>query len=240
MRPGLKRHQLLSRYDVHEIREDEWHAYAGERTAALVARYLSLVTPTSRWLLNAGSGVYTIAREGWKEVCLDLFTTPLRGHPRAICGSAERMPFPSRVFGAVVCVGEVLGYCDPATALTEFSRVLTHGGLLICDFRSSRSARYWLRRHYGRAADLVIDDYNSKPEQAWIYDPAYVSSILSSRGFKVQAVVGTHTWSAVARRIGAGTAVGLSLQRRLDRVRLPSAWADLTTIVAERDASETG
>jgi SAM-dependent methyltransferase len=216
------------------MREDDWHCYSEKKTTELLARHLSVSEVPSNWLLNAGAGVYQFRLGGWKEVSLDLFTSPIRQRQCPVCASIEKLPFRSGTFGGIACVGEVLGYCDPAAAIVEFSRLLAPLGILICDFGSSREIRYWLRPPYGRAADLVTDYYNEAPERIWVYDPIYVSSLLVSSGFDIRARLGTHTWSALARRVGASAPMAVFLQRHLEWLRLPSAWADVTTIVAAR------
>ena len=235
--PGFKRDELRARYDVAAIHEDDWHSHSGERSSRFVADHLSQLRVPSYWLLNAGAGVYEIRLDAWEEVSVDLFTAPIQDRHYAICASVERLPFQASSFGAVVCVGEVLAYCDPAATISEFARVLAPSGLLICDFGSSRSFRHWFRASYGRAADLVSDYYNGTPEQTWVYDPAYMRSLLVSTGFNIKAKLGTHTWSALARRIGASVRTGLLVQRYLDWLRLPSSCADVTTIVAVRDVT---
>jgi SAM-dependent methyltransferase len=232
--PGFKRDDLKMRYDVPVVYEDDWHAYSGEKTAAYIANYLSSFSPPSNWLLNAGAGIYAIGVNSWKEVSLDLFTLPIRNRQYACCASIEHLPFQAGAFGGIVCVGEVLAYCDPAATLTEFSRVLAPSGILIVDFGSTRSLRHWLKPPFGRAVDLIEDYYNGAPELTWVYDPKYIKSLLASFGFKIKARVGTHTWSALARRLGASATIAMFAQKHLDRVWLPATWADLTTIVAVR------
>jgi SAM-dependent methyltransferase len=237
MPPGFKRRDLRARYDVATIDEDDWHAYTGERTKQILDNQLTTYHLKSIWLLNAGAGVYEIGRRNCKEVSVDLFTAPIRDRPFSICANVEHLPFHSSTFGAIVCVGEVLAYCDPAAAIREFARVIAPCGLLICDFASSRSTRYWLRPQYGRAADLVTEYYNGTREKTWIYDPPYVKSLLISSGFEIKTTVGTHAFSALARRIGVTVSGALYLQRRLEWLRVPRQWSDLITIVAEQVAS---
>jgi SAM-dependent methyltransferase len=239
VRPGFRREELIARYDVAAIHEDDWHTHSGNRTAKLVAAYLSLSHPTSNLLLNAGAGVYEIRSDTWREIALDLFAAPLGNRQSAVCGSVEALPFEDGMFGAVVCVGEVLGYCDPAKAIAEFSRVLVPGGILICDFGNSRSARYWLRKPYGRAADLVVDSYNGTPERIWVYDPSYVGALLVSTGFDIKARLGTHTWSALVRRFGMSVSTAVLVQRGLNWLPFPRAFADIMTIVAMRSVTGT-
>jgi hypothetical protein len=126
----------------------------------------------------------------------------------------------------------VLGYCDPAATLAEFSRVLVSKGMLIFDFGSSRSFRHLLKRSYGRAADIVIDQYNWTPEKVWIYDPRYIEALLSSLDFHVEAILGTHSWSSLARRFGVRQRKALSLEKAFKNTSILKTWADVKTIVA--------
>lgn len=239
-RPGFKPEELSARYDVDVLDEDDWHSYSGRRTTKIVREHARLSTAKSRLLLNAGAGVHQISLPQWEEVSVDLFAKPIRSHRRTVCANIEDLPFPKQEFGAVVCVGEVLGYCDPSRAIAEFSRVLEPGGILICDFGNSRSSRHWFTSTYRRAADLITDKYNGSSERIWVYDPDYMRSVLKSCGFNVIRMLGTHTWSAFARKMGASPDSAVCGQKWLDWLPAPTTWADLTTIVAFRTAYERG
>ena len=143
-------------------------------------------------------------------------------------------PFAGSTFSIIVCVGEVLAYCDPAKAIREFARVIANSGRLICDFRSSRSLRYLRSKTFGRAADLIHDEYNGTPEPTWVYDPQYIRAILHLAGFRIRSEFGIHTWSNLARRLGSSTELALTFQRYLASMPFPVKWADLITIVADR------
>lgn len=238
VRPGFKPDELKARYDVEAISEDDWHSYSGRRTATIVNEHLAISKAKSRLLLNAGAGVHQIGVPPWEEVAVDLFVTPMRAHRRTVCASIEDLPFPPNQFGAVVCVGEVLGYCDPGRAIAEFGRVIEPRGVLVCDFGNSRSIRHWLTPTHRRAADLTTDIYNGSPERIWVYDGNYVRSLLAAAGFEIVRILGTHTWSALSRKIGATSGTAVRWQRRLDWMPFPTAWADIITIVASR--SEAG
>src|SRR6202035_4913925 len=131
----------------------------------------------------------------------------------------------------VICVGEVLGYCDPATAISEFARVIAPSGILICDFGSSVSFRHRLTKSFGRAADLVVDRYNDAPEKIWIYNPEYIRGLMTDQGFMIKSQMGTHHWSAVGRRLGLSSEAAVMLERRFAWLPAPGSWADLITIV---------
>jgi SAM-dependent methyltransferase len=233
--PGFNRDDLKSRYDVSEIKEDDWHSYSGKRTSEFLTRQLATLGPSANRLLNAGAGIYGNTTGQPNEVSVDLFPTPMKGRKNAVCASVERLPFSDGAFSCVLCVGEVLAYCDPAAAISEFSRVLIPNGTLICDFGSSRGVSCWFSRAFARAADLVVDEYNGSPEKIWRYDPRYISGLLRSFGLSPKATLGTHTWSAMARRLGATRSNALTAQKTLDWISLPASWADLMTIVAVKE-----
>lgn len=235
MPPGFQREDLRARYDVRSIDEDEWHAHSGAVTKDLVEQTLRSRTTTAPGrLLNAGAGVYAFETPGWQEIAVDLFISPLSGRRSSVCASTERLPFLSETFSAVVCVGEVLAYCDPVKCLAEFSRLLVSGGILICDFGNSRGARFWSTDTYGRAADLVTGEYNGRPERTWVYDPSYIQMLLRSENLQIRRQVGTHTWSTLAKRLGVTQRFALEVERRLRWLTLPADWADVMTFVAER------
>jgi SAM-dependent methyltransferase len=238
VRPGFDRKDLKPRYDVSAISEDDWHAHSGLRTARLLAGQLARFEIYPRRLLNAGAGCYQLRLEGWSEISLDLFAAPISRLPNPVCASIEQLPFQSEAFGCVICVGEVLAYCDPATAIAEFARVLVPSGMLICDFGNSRSFRYRFTNSFGRAAHVIHDHYNGSSERVWVYNPGYIRSLLEARGFEIKYEFGTHTWSALVRRLGTSSSFAVALEKKLSCIRLPISGADLTTFVAVRQIVE--
>ena len=235
MGPGFKPEELAARYDVEQFSEDEWHTYSGEQTKRLLSRYVTSGQGIPNVLLNAGSGVYQLGLAGWREIAVDLFDSPIRSRPGAVRGDIQQLEFPAGSFGAVVCVGEVLGYCDPVRAIKEFARVTAPNGLLVCDFRSTLSFRCWFSKEFKRAADLVTDEYKGSPEPVWVYDPGYILSLVKSSGFSIKAVHGFHTWSALARRLGTSPIFATTVERWFRFLPRPTVCADIKTIVAVRD-----
>jgi SAM-dependent methyltransferase len=219
--------------------EDDWHAYTGDQTQKIIAEQVGAGKAPIKRVLNAGAGVYALPLCSQQEVSVDLFIAPIRAHSASVCATIEHLPFRDGTFDAIVCVGEVLGYCDPGTAIREFARLMTPDGILICDFSSSRSPRNWFRRPYGRAADLTVDEYNGAPEKIWFYDPKYICSLITFSGFIVKKKIGIHTISAVARRMGVARSTALRLQRAWSWLPSQNRWSDITTIVAVRSSSST-
>jgi SAM-dependent methyltransferase len=218
--------------------EDSWHSYSGENTTQIISRYLSSKNIESNLLLNAGAGVYSIETSEWQEIVLDLFTNPINKKSSAICANIEQLPFRGKTFGTVICVGEVLAYCDPSKAIMEFARVLVPSGKLICDFSNSTSIRYLFREQFGRAADMITDIYNGTSERTWIYHPNYIKELLILAGFNTIQFEVTHTWSALALRLGVSKTKAVNYQKYLNHIPFPRSFADLITIVAVRDEVE--
>ncbi len=235
MPPGFQRNQLKPRYDVPAIVEDSWHSYSEASTKKFVERCLSSQVIEPSRVLNAGCSSSSINVGSYNEVCLDLFHKPLVGRAGSVCGTVTRLPFGDSVFGCVVCVGEVLGYCDPAAAIDEFARVLAPSGALICDFSSTLSWRRRFTPSFRRSADLIIDQYNGAPERLWIYNPEYIRGLLKQSGFSIEAETGTHFWSALARRLSFSSEVAASIEQKLADMWKPQAWCDLITIFAVRE-----
>jgi SAM-dependent methyltransferase len=104
-----------------------------------------------------------------------------------------RLPFQPKSFGAIVCVGGELEFWDPATSISEFARVLGPSGILVCEFRSSRSFRHWFKAPYGRDVDLIPDCDNGVRRKTWIFDPCYIKNLLTSSGFQIRASMGMPT-----------------------------------------------
>jgi SAM-dependent methyltransferase len=234
VQPGFERRHLRSRYDVASIREDDWHTYSGLRTQAIIRHRLANAEIVPNRLLNAGSGAYDITTNKGGEVKVDLFTRPLVGHRFSVCASVIGLPFAAATFGCAICVGEVLGYCDPARAISEFGRVLAPRGLLICDFGSSLSFRHKFTKTFGRAADMIVDRYNGAPENIWVYNPAYIRELISNSGFLIQSETGTHCWSSIVRRLGLSPEKAVAFEKRMNCFPSPERIADIVTIVAAR------
>lgn len=233
MRQGFRKVDLKPRYDVPTIQEDEWHSHSEDHTNELVQRELSASTAVPRRILNAGCGARTVSIVGFQEVRVDLFVSPLKGAVGAVCGSINHLPFASNSFGCAVCVGEVLDYCDPASAISEFARVLAPDGALILDFCKSTSIRHLFTPSFARAADMIVDQYNGTPEKIWIYHPKYIHGLLENNGFVIKSQETAHRWSALLRRIGFSPKASV-LFEKICPIRAPALLGDLQTIVAVR------
>jgi len=95
-----------------------------------------------------------------------------------------------------------------------------------------------LQEPYGRAADIITDLYNGTPERTWVYNPEYIQKLLFSSGFVITTFKTTHSWSALALRLGLSKEKSFKFQKYMALVPFPKFLADLVTIVAVRSAYE--
>jgi SAM-dependent methyltransferase len=230
--PRFAREELQSRYAVACLDEDDWHRHSDLVTGAILEKYLyGAAIGASGWVLNAGAGVRQLGLP--REISLDLFSEPIANRRFPVCANVSQLPFPPSSFDAVVCVGEVLAYCDPARTISEFARVIRPGGRLIVDFGSTRSWRVFATSLHGRSASLLVSEYNGSEERTWIYDPQYITHLLDQAGFRIVAKQGAHVWSTLIRRLGLSLPVALRTERRLWNRYDSIKWADTITIVSD-------
>jgi SAM-dependent methyltransferase len=231
--PGFRRQELQARYNVSAVEEDRWHSFGDVQRRHLIRRTFDHFGERHGRILNAGSGVHTLGLGDWEEIAIDFFERPLHRTSCAVCGNIAQLPFGESTFDAVICVGEVLGYCDPPQAVAEFFRVIRPQGILFCDFGSTQSARYWFTEVYRRAAEMVTVEYNGEPERIWIYDPDYINSLLRQAGFCTILLTGIYRWAALFAQL-CGQKYALKAEQLQRLLPFPSRSADVVVIVARR------
>jgi SAM-dependent methyltransferase len=208
---------------------DRWHDYTAKAIRQeLARRWESLPTTAQDVVLNAGAGNSDLGLCSPLTINLDLSECGVSDLPNAVVASIESIPLASNSVDAIVCVGSVINYCDAASAISEFGRILKPGGALVLEFESSRSAELLFERAYGVAAGIASTFYADEPEVLWVYAPEYVRRLLSAADIDVVESVPIHVLSPWAFRItgDANKAARLAPLDRLCRfVPGLSRWA---------------
>ncbi len=183
-------------------------AFGGSGLAAVSRRELdalrrALARALKGRVLDAGAGTGRISRQlvtdGWSVTALDVSAAMLARVRTAAPGARpvlasldHPLPFRSETFDAVVCL-RVLKYVEDLHAvLTEFSRLLRPGGILVAEFANRRSVARFGYRH----APVRTD---SRAEFERALTQAGIAVVTRSAGPRLPQPV----WSAARRPAGA-------------------------------------
>lgn len=136
--------------------------------------------------LGCGAGTYVrlLHKSGHRVVGLDYSLTSLGRAVGADPGTAGRyvnaeayaLPFPSRVFDGVVCVGVFQALLEPTRALDEIARVLVPGGILLVEVLNA-----WSPHALARG---VLDRVAGRPPRLQYHAPPRFRRAVQSSGFR--------------------------------------------------------
>jgi SAM-dependent methyltransferase len=153
-------------------------------------------------ILNAGCGGndYGISA-GRLCVNLDLSHRQCRKMKAGVVADIEVMPFESDAFDAVLCVGAVINYSDPYTAVPELLRVTRNGGLLLIDFETSNTAELLFSRDWASRVSVVERNYAGRLDKTFLFSVDHVRRIIEGRGANIIATCHYHTTTALWHRV---------------------------------------
>ena len=148
-------------------------------------------------ILNAGSGGnnYGLSIEMYH---MDIAANKILNQKNFVVGSIEAIPFEDETFDVVICVGSVLNYCDAISAITEMSRVLKRGGLLVIEFENSYSFEFKNTTAFKSNAAIITTSYFNRPHKMWVFSSKYICRILQECNMKVNDLYAYHILSSIA------------------------------------------
>jgi SAM-dependent methyltransferase len=182
--------------------------------------------------LNVGAGCIEYVIPGMTEISVDLFANPISDRPHPVCANVESLPFSNCSFDRVICLGEVLGYCDPQIAIKEMTRSLKPGGQIIFDYWSTRDIKKFITLSDRKAVDLFKDIYNGSEEVIWRYDGNYIREILDYNLIQIDQIHKIHNWSSVGKMLKMSDDVSLFLESALQLISSP--WSALTLTIGTK------
>lgn len=164
---------------------DKWHTYNHQQIVKSLTRSGIYSLSRDSKILNAGSGgeSYFLSEDSLYHV--DIAASKIIGKKHFYVGSIEKLPFEDCFFDAVICVGEVINYCDADKVIAEFSRVLRAGGLLILEYESTNTLELIFRKEFNSPRQLWKTFYQGHPEWIWYYSDEYLMKTISSNGFAI-------------------------------------------------------
>jgi SAM-dependent methyltransferase len=180
---------------------DPWHRYAqGVIDSTANDWFHRFGEQRGLRILNAGSGgrKYGIASA---MTHLDLFESNLHDVGSRLVANIGNIPVESSSFDIVICVGSVINYADPIRAITELSRVLRIGGLVILEYERSASFEHLWRAKSCPACIRVKSFYGSFETHLWVYGDGFIDGLLAASGFTLLTERSFHALSSVALAI---------------------------------------
>ncbi len=215
---------------------DAWHRYTAGEVSRLITQHWSPSRDAGP-ILNAGSGGSQLDVESGRIINLDLAEWRLRRQPRAVVANIETLPLASQSMSAVICVGSVINYCDVASAISEFGRVLRKDGDLVLEFESSLSGEYLTTRDFGGPVVPCETFYCGRKELVWAYRLEYVQNLVVSAQMLPRAIFPIHVvspWALLCTSsLGFAAAIG-----RADPVarRIPglTRWASNFLMICKK------
>ncbi len=179
--------------------DDTWSTYTKRSIGAFVRE---VVPATAGLILNAGSGGNDYGLAG-RAACVNLDISPrqCRGLPKPVVGDVEHIPFPDDLFDVTLCVGAVLNYVRPETAIPELLRVTRPGGLIVVDFESSYSAEIMFSKAWAKPVSVIERLYVDHMDKTFLYSPGHIREVFAQTGSMVVATRGYHIATAMWERI---------------------------------------
>lgn len=191
--------EIYSSLDKVWPENNTWYSYLHNTIINYIENNLTRYLSPESVYLNAGSGgsVYKLPGTCYH---LDIAPNLIDTLPNSYVGSIEHLPFDNAMFDAIICVGSVINYCSALESISEFSRTLKPGGILVLEFERSQSAELWFSKEYCKNATLQQYDYLDNIHTLWLYSESYISTILKKNSFSAIEKKRLHTISAVINK----------------------------------------
>ena len=215
---------------------DQWSSHTSAILDAVVHRF---AFDPDQAILNAGCGGndYGLGEKAVNWINLDISFQQCRNMRRAIVADVESIPLANDLFDVVLCIGAVLNYCDPYTALPELFRVAKPGARILIDFETTHSAELLFSTHWGKRVSVIERAYAGRPDKTFLFSEDHIRRVIESSGGRVVQTERYHTATAVWLRIAPKERIPgivLSLDRFLSRVPLLNAVASNSICLCQK------
>lgn len=183
----------------HPAQPWSWHVHRS--LTNFLQPFLQIINNKNGHVLNSGCGNNTYGLPNRNTINIDLFYERVNDLENAVVGDVVQLPFGTKAFDHVICVGSVVAYSPLIETIREIDRILKIGGKFILHFESSTSGEFILTTTYGRTATIASTFNDEGPENAWVYHPQFVTSTLNAYGFVVQRRGCAHVISSLVYRL---------------------------------------
>ncbi len=164
---------------------DKWHSYTFKMISKFIIQNLKHYSHIDNIkILNAGSAGYSYELPEKNITHIDIAEKKIKDLENSIQANIEDIPLSNDTFEAIICVGSVINYCDPISAIQEFSRVLKKNGKLILEFENSNTLELIGTNKYNKKA-ILIDTFYLGKETIWYFSESFIEEILTENGFLI-------------------------------------------------------
>ncbi len=181
--------------------EDKWHQYNFSEIKKFLLPTRDKYSNTNTIILNAGSGGQNYGFNEVQMYHIDIVDAKIKEKVNYIVGDIQQLPYVADFFNLVLCVGEVINYCDAQKSISEFARVLKIGGEVIIEYESSRTLELIFKKEFNSSSVIINTFYRGKQEKIWYYSESYISNLLSTYGFEITRIDRFHLLSIFVYRI---------------------------------------
>jgi|SRR5579862_1376607 len=206
--------------------DDKWSSHTKEILDGVVGQ---LIPDGDSAILNAGCGGNDYGLGHKASICinLDISLRQCRDMRLPVIADIEAIPFSDNMFDAVLCVGAVINYCEPFTAIPELFRVTKPGGCVVLDFETTQSAELLLTGDWGKRVSVIERKYAERDDKTLLFSVDHIKRIVEQNGVVTEIKryhTATAAWLRVARRSEI-PAIVLSLDRFVSRIPILNALA---------------
>lgn len=180
---------------------DEWHFQTNRILSSKVQQLLDQYCSEQKVILNAGCGKTTYHTSS-KVIYMDIVKEYVQDFPDHIVASVENIPLPDASVDGIICVGSVANYVDIQKTISEFSRILKKGGILILEFERSSSAEFLLTAKYGKTVFRQEYAYNNQKHLLWMYRENFIRELCDYYHLKCIRKYRFHIFSSLLYRLG--------------------------------------
>jgi ubiquinone/menaquinone biosynthesis C-methylase UbiE len=159
-----------------------------------------LILESTALVLNLGSGGNDQGIISKRTIHVDVAIRRIMGVKDSILGDINYLPIAGGIADLVVCVGGVINYAGPHTAIKEICRATKVGGYILLEFESSKSLEFDISTVFGRDIVSVNTFFNNRSEKIQVYSENFISRLLMQSGARIEVVESFHILSSLALR----------------------------------------
>lgn len=148
------------------------------------------------YILNAGSGGNSYDLHN-KMCHVDIVEKNICKYDDYEVANIESMPFENSTFDSIICVGDVINYCDAEKAIKELARVIKKQGKMIIEFENSNAYEYMQEKYYGCSKVITNLEYMQEITNQYLYSCQYLSDSLRKNGFNIKKEISIHIISGL-------------------------------------------